>query len=68
MKQTKSEILMIDGIEHVLCPVCGNITAVYDICEKCNWQNTGETNFDGGPNKMTLKEAQEAYKNGEIIK
>lgn len=34
---------------------------VYDICDHCNWQNTGETNIDGGPNKMTLAKAKEAY-------
>ena len=29
--------------------------------------NTGETNIDGGPNRMTLKEAKEAYEKGEKI-
>ena len=28
------------------------------------WQNTGETNIDGGPNIMTLAEAKEAYAKG----
>lgn len=46
------------------CPVCGNEVRDYDICDKCGWQNTGETNIDGGPNKMTLEEAKEAYKKG----
>lgn len=59
---------MIDGDEYVKCPVCGTITAVYDICDTCGWQNTGETNIDGGPNKMTLSEAIEVYKQGETIK
>ena len=63
----KNEILLIDGIEYVHCPVCGTVTAVYDICDNCGWQNTGETNIDGGPNKMTLVEAQKAFKNGENI-
>ncbi|MCC9396237.1 hypothetical protein LN384_28130, partial [Enterobacter hormaechei subsp. steigerwaltii] len=30
----------------------------YDICDVCQWQNTGETNIDGGPNEMTLAEAK----------
>jgi len=41
-----------------------SLTAVYDICDVCQWQNTGETNIDGGPNKMTLAEAKEAYVKG----
>ena len=77
-KTIKKNIIMVDGWEHVNCPVCGNlvetydicdvchwqITAVYDICDVCQWQNTGETNIDGGPNEMTLAEAKEAYVNG----
>lgn len=62
MNKTKNGITIIDGVEFVHCPVCNALTAVYDICEKCGWQNTGETNIDGGPNKMTLAEAQKAYK------
>ena len=57
---------MIDGWEYVYCPVCGNLVETYDICEKCGWQNTGETNIDGGPNR-TLAEAKKAYANGEKI-
>ena len=63
-KTIKKNIIMVDGWEHVNCPVCGNFTAVYDICDVCQWQNTGETNIDGGPNEMTLAEAKEAYVNG----
>lgn len=59
---------MINDEEYVHCPVCGTLTAVYDICDHCNWQNTGETNIDGGPNKMTLAEAKQAYAKGEPIK
>lgn len=62
MSKTSSGILMIDGEEYVNCPVCGTVTAVYDICDRCGWQNTGETNIDGGPNKMPLAEAQKSYK------
>lgn len=38
--------------------------AVYDICDSCSWENTGETNIDGSPNKMTLAEARKAYVEG----
>lgn len=64
MKKKRNEnLIFINGVEHVYCPVCGTLTETYDICEKCSWQNTGETNIDGGPNKMTLEEAKVAYKN-----
>lgn len=61
------KIKIIDGYEYINCPVCGTLTMVYDICERCGWQNTGESNIDGGPNHMTLKQAREAYKKGEPI-
>lgn len=51
-------------------PVCGEEVEMFDICENCNWQNNGpkekETDLRG-PNKMALKEAREAYKNGEKV-
>ncbi|WP_126437666.1 CPCC family cysteine-rich protein [Streptococcus equinus] len=59
----KENIIMIDGEEHIHCPVCGRLVQLFDVCE-CNWENTGETNIDGGPNKMTLAEAREAYTKG----
>ncbi len=46
----------------IKCPVCGKDVGLYDICENCGYQNTGEENIDGGPNKVTLKEAIENYK------
>ncbi|MBS5937120.1 MAG: hypothetical protein KIC62_02010 [Clostridium sp.] len=51
------------------CPVCSNDVEWFDICDKCNWQNGGPDRSDDytGGNKMTLKEAREAYKNGEKI-
>ena len=65
MNKTKKEnLIFIDGWEHVNCPVCGNLVETYDICDVCHWQNTGAFNIDGGPNKMTLAEAKEAYVNG----
>lgn len=57
----------IDGVIWLNCPVCENEVSDYDICDNCHWQNTGEINIDGGPNKMTLKEAQEAYGLGKPI-
>lgn len=51
-----------DMQEQFPCPVCGNMVEEWEICDVCNWENTGKTNIDGGPNKMTLAEAQKAYK------
>lgn len=61
--KTTEEIIIVKGEKYIHCPVCGKLVALFDVCE-CNWKNTGETNIDGGPNKMTLKEAKEAYKKG----
>ena len=60
-KSIKENLIIINGSEYVHCPVCETITAVYDICDTCQWQNTGKTNIDGGPNIMTLAEAKDAY-------
>ena len=60
----KSKTWIKDDEIWLYCPVCGTEVSDYDICEKCGWQNTGPTNIDGGPNKMTLKEAKEAYRKG----
>ena len=52
------------------CPVCNNEVDSCDICEVCNWQNSGPGEKDHGlkgPNKMYLWEAKEAYKNGEEV-
>lgn len=46
----------------ISCPVCGKIVQLYDVCDNCGWENTGRKNIEGGPNKMTLLEAQDAYK------
>ncbi|NQP01284.1 hypothetical protein HO929_03505 [Streptococcus suis] len=63
---TTYEIFQIDGEEYIHCPVCGRNVMLFDVCE-CNWENTGETNIDGGPNKMTLEEAKKAYAEGRPI-
>lgn len=56
---------------NIICPGC-EIEEVewFDICDNCGYQNSGpKEKEDGstGPNKMTLREAREAYKNGKVI-
>lgn len=58
----------IDGFLWLHCPVCGHEVMDYDICDVCHWQNTGIINSDGGPNKMTLAKAKEAYAKGLPIR
>ncbi len=43
------------------CPVCGNEVEIFDICDNCEWENSGEINIDGGANDITLKEAIDNY-------
>lgn len=52
------------------CPVCGEMVDSFDICDTCNWQNSGPKERDDGPqgpNKMYLWEAKEAYRKGEKV-
>lgn len=59
-----------DGSYYIYCPVCGEIVGFFDICDNCGYQNSGnKEGLDGptGPNKMTLRQAREAYKNGDKI-
>lgn len=54
-------------VSEIDCPVCGNKVEVFDICDHCGWHNSGPGETEDsvqGPNKMTLKEAREAYKKG----
>ncbi|WP_294196097.1 CPCC family cysteine-rich protein [uncultured Clostridium sp.] len=54
----------------IKCPVCGEEVELFDICDNCNYQNNGlNGSLDEtlGANKMTLREAREAYKKGEKI-
>ena len=47
------------------CPICGYEVDMFDICDNCNYQNSGPKEKEGdlqGPNKMTLREAREVYK------
>ena len=59
---------VINGYLWLHCPVCGHEVMDYDICDVCHWQNTGIINSAGGPNKMTLAEAKEAYSKGLPIR
>lgn len=59
-----------NGEEIMECPVCGEKVDIFDICDNCGYQNSGPKEKEGdptGPNKMTLKEAREAYKKGEKV-
>ena len=57
------------------CPVCGEYefegTNSYDICPYCNWEDNEfqeeEPDNNGGPNKMSLNQAREAFKKGEKV-
>lgn len=47
------------------CPVCGFKVDMFDICDNCNYQNSGPNEKNSnikGPNKMTLNEAREIYR------
>ena len=61
-----NEIFLIAGEEFIHCPICGRDVMLFDVYV-CNWENTGETNIDGGPNHMTLAEAKIAYEQGKSI-
>lgn len=52
------------------CPVCKSEVDYFDICDNCGWQNNGPEEKESdlaGPNKMTLKQAKEAYKKGQEV-
>lgn len=53
------------------CPVCETKVEWFDICENCNWQNSGpkeNENDPCGPNKISLKEARKVYLKDKNIK
>lgn len=52
------------------CPVCGVKVEFFDICDVCDWHNSGgkERLDTKGGNKMTLREAKEKYLEKEILK
>lgn len=37
----EAEVIFIDGVDYIHCPVCGELVETYDICSKCGWENTG---------------------------
>ena len=45
--EEEAEVIFINGVDYIHCPVCRELVETYDICSKCRWQNTGETNIDG---------------------
>ena len=61
-------------MKRVVCPCCGNYTfevesekdIIIDICEVCFWQYDlaahSKPNVSIGPNKLSLNEARENYK------
>lgn len=52
----------------ICCPVCSEEVDPFDICDHCGYQNMGsvETETDVcGPNKMSLKQAKAAYREGK---
>lgn len=52
------------------CPVCNEEVECFDICDNCEYQNSGpyEKETDSrGPNKMSLNEARKAYKEGKKV-
>lgn len=57
------------------CPVCGKFEFEsynsLEMCDVCGWSDDAiqeeNQNYKGGGNEMNLKEAVEAYKNGEKI-
>lgn len=65
---TRQNVIMIDGWEHIHCPVCGELVETYDICDTCHWQNTGPINNDGGPNYISLDEAKRRWAKGEPLR
>ncbi len=47
------------------CPVCGEPVDEFDICENCNWHNSGSKESDDGPmgpNKIPLGYAKHIYR------
>ncbi len=61
-----------NAINKASCPCCGkSIVEEYDICEVCGWENDpiqrSKPDFAGGANRMSLIDAQQAYKEGKKI-
>lgn len=51
-------------LTEIICPLCGAPVDFFDICDVCNWHNSGDKECDSGvrgPNSMTLGEAKAIY-------
>ena len=60
------------SMEEIKCPCCGKSTvSEYGICHVCNWENDliqkENPELKGGANKMSLKEAIDAFKKGKEV-
>lgn len=72
MNKKKIKISYINKYQR-MCPVCKKHyfkeANVFEICPICNWEDDPsqrkDINLKGGANKLSLKEAIEAYKNEE---
>ena len=71
-KLTEKEIRKCFREGYMRCPCCGKaIVEFFCICPVCGWQNeisqALDENIKGDCNEMTLKEAQQAWKEGKEI-
>jgi uncharacterized protein len=66
----------IDIVAGTTCPVCGCDEAfvepgAYDICPRCDWEDDpvqrSNPDFPGGANRMSLKEARNAWRAGRQV-
>jgi len=70
-KMTPSQIRA--SYERNDCPCCGHKEEIHlnDICQNCMWQHDSiqldDPDFWGGPNKMSLNQARQAYKEGRKV-
>ncbi len=61
-------VAMSDNQSRITCACCGfkGVVEEYDICDICNWQcdyaQESEPDFRPGPNRSTLREAQQNFK------
>ena len=59
----------------MLCPCCEQFEysgeGSYELCPVCNWENdsvqSGDPDYAGGANIMSLNEAREAFRQGRKV-